>query len=183
MRDILDGKNSLTSGFTIVELLIIIVVIAVLAAISIVTYNGIQNRAHDTAVQADLRNIGNKIQIYALDGSGLYPFAATTSDLRAELAGLDFKPTKAAYRTDGSSGNVLYITNNGSADFLMMAKSKSGKNFYYSNREGAVKEYSGNFPVVGAAAVRTALLGPTAVNAGANAYGYGEAGWVSQWIH
>lgn len=35
-------------GFTIVELLIVIVVIAILAAISIVTYNGIQTRAKNT---------------------------------------------------------------------------------------------------------------------------------------
>lgn len=33
------------SGFTIVELLIVVVVIAILAAITIVAYNGIQNRA------------------------------------------------------------------------------------------------------------------------------------------
>lgn len=37
------------SGFTIVELLIVIVVIAILAAISVVAYNGIQTRARDAA--------------------------------------------------------------------------------------------------------------------------------------
>ena len=42
------------SGFTIVELLIVIVVIAILATISIVAYNGIQNMAHDSVVQSDL---------------------------------------------------------------------------------------------------------------------------------
>ena len=37
-------------GFTIVELLIVIVVIAILAAISIVAYNGIQSRANNTKI-------------------------------------------------------------------------------------------------------------------------------------
>lgn len=37
------------SGFTIVELLIVIVVIAILAAITIVAYNGIQQRSNNTA--------------------------------------------------------------------------------------------------------------------------------------
>jgi prepilin-type N-terminal cleavage/methylation domain-containing protein len=41
------------SGFTIVELLIVIVVIGILAAITIVAYNGIQDRANDTSVKSD----------------------------------------------------------------------------------------------------------------------------------
>lgn len=41
-------------GFTIVELLIVIVVIGVLAAISIVAYNGIQTRANTEKINSDL---------------------------------------------------------------------------------------------------------------------------------
>lgn len=41
-------------GFTIVELLIVVVVIAILAAISIMTYTGIQQRARDAQAISDL---------------------------------------------------------------------------------------------------------------------------------
>ena len=53
-----------TSGFTIVELLIVIVVIGILAAITIVAYNGVQNRANEVAVQSNLKDLANKVTEY-----------------------------------------------------------------------------------------------------------------------
>jgi len=55
------------TGFTIVELLIVIVVIAILAAISIVAYNGIQKRARDTTRKSDLASIAKAVQLYGVD--------------------------------------------------------------------------------------------------------------------
>lgn len=70
-------------GFTIVELLIVIVVIAILAAIVIVAYNGIQNRAKTTSAQSSAETIQKKLEAYnASEGS--YPAASTaTSDLNS----------------------------------------------------------------------------------------------------
>ncbi len=65
------------SGFTIVELLIVIVVIAILAAITVVAYNGIQNRAKETSVQSATSQIGKKVLSYATQNSDLFPTQAT----------------------------------------------------------------------------------------------------------
>src|SRR5690606_12171852 len=50
-------------GFTIVELLIVIVVIGILAAIAIVSYRGIQARASETALKSELGQIAKLIEI------------------------------------------------------------------------------------------------------------------------
>lgn len=66
------------SGFTIVELLIVIVVIAILAAISIVAYNGIQQRANN---MARISNAGDAVKILSayIATYGKYPYAGGNS--------------------------------------------------------------------------------------------------------
>ena len=45
------------TGFTIVELLVVIVVISILATLTIVTDGGIQNRASDSSNDTNARNL------------------------------------------------------------------------------------------------------------------------------
>lgn len=73
------------SGFTIVELLIVIVVIAILAAITIVAYNGIQQRSHTTAQKTTAENLAKKVEAYnALNNA--YPVWHTTNDVTTQLS-------------------------------------------------------------------------------------------------
>lgn len=70
-----------SAGFTIVELLIVVVVIAILAAITIVAYNGIQNRAKSSAVQSTASQAAKKIGTYAVTNNDTYPDSLTTASL------------------------------------------------------------------------------------------------------
>lgn len=58
-----------SNGFTIVELLIVIVVIAILAAITIVSYNGIRKNTEVAIAKSDLGAIGKQLELYKIDNS------------------------------------------------------------------------------------------------------------------
>ena len=68
--------KSSKQGFTIVELLIVVVVIAILAAISVVAYTGIQQRARDSKRKIDLAAIAKAVELYRTD-NGHYPPASS----------------------------------------------------------------------------------------------------------
>lgn len=64
-------------GFTIVELLIVVIVIAVLAAISVAAYNGIQERARFSSYRSDITAINKAVLLYN-SVNGRYPGNVTT---------------------------------------------------------------------------------------------------------
>lgn len=71
-----------SQGFTIVELLIVVVVIAILAAITIVAFNGIQQRAQTSAIQSVISQAAKKLEIYKADaGMNTYPADTSTGGI------------------------------------------------------------------------------------------------------
>ena len=79
-------KMKKEGGFTIVELLIVIVIIGILAALVIVAYNGIQDRARAAQYQTDAQAIQKKAEAYAADNNGTYP--TTAGNFSGQLAAL-----------------------------------------------------------------------------------------------
>ena len=73
-------------GFTIVELLIVIVVIAILAAIVIVSFNGVQNNAKTQSSKASAASVQKKIEAFNAQ-TGNYPVATTYANFLTELNG------------------------------------------------------------------------------------------------
>lgn len=72
------------SGFTLVELLIVVVIIAVLAAITIVAYTGVQNRALDAKTSDGMEKVAKALVLWSLDhGNSITGGSGSTTALGA----------------------------------------------------------------------------------------------------
>jgi type II secretory pathway pseudopilin PulG len=98
-------------GFTIVDLLIVIVVIGILAAITIVAFNGVQRRAYETTLQSDLRQGAKQLALdYTQNNS--YP-----TSLAAANNGNGLKSS------NGTTFQYSYNNNTNPASFCLAATS------------------------------------------------------------
>lgn len=64
--------NTNQKGFTIVELLIVIVVIGILAMLVLNTFSGVQQKARDTERQTDATSVAKQLEAYFAQNGG-YP--------------------------------------------------------------------------------------------------------------
>ncbi len=153
-------------GFTIVELLIVIVVIAILAAITIVAYNGIQARAKFTRAQSDLVNTQKLVELYKIQ-YGAYPISTVTGAWSFQSAG-----TQNTYIL----GLVPEFANN-----LPIVSDSSGQYIYRTNTTGTeykiVKFKSGGLPSDEWGMVPASMKDGSIANA--DRYGYWSSGGYS----
>lgn len=80
-----------SKGFTIVELLIVIVIIGILATLVIVTFTGIQQKARDSQRQTDVGALNSHVTAYYAE-TGTYPALAMLQDsawVAKHMKGLD----------------------------------------------------------------------------------------------
>ena len=135
------------SGFTIVELAVVIVVIAILATIILVSYNRVQAQSRDARRLSDVADIQKAMELYYSD-NGVYPFEtgstgsaidsswyssgdASWNKLKSKLTkAIDQLPVDPKNKTNGrpydSDGYAygIFVTHNnekycGSADGMM----------------------------------------------------------------
>ena len=67
-------------GFTLVELMIVIIILAVLTGIAVPSYLALRNRARESATESEMKNIATALELYMADIE-VYPPTATVTDL------------------------------------------------------------------------------------------------------
>ncbi|MDO8302161.1 MAG: prepilin-type N-terminal cleavage/methylation domain-containing protein, partial [Sedimentisphaerales bacterium] len=103
-------------GFTIVELLIVIVVIGILAAITIVAYNGVQQRAKVATVTSDLSGAARQLAIHEVD-AGSYPATLAVANSNQGIKASDgttyqYTVSGSTYCLTATNGTTSYKVSN-----------------------------------------------------------------------
>jgi type IV pilus assembly protein PilA len=120
-------------GFTLIELMVVVLIIAILIAIAIPTFLGAQDRARDRAAQSNVRNALTAAKTIATDHDGAYvvtlargaAVAIRAADLRAAEGAILFVDGAARL----TSGKVYVSTSLTGSTILLTAFSKS-RNFW-----------------------------------------------------
>ena len=151
MKQLFKNDTQNKNGFTIVELLIVVVVIAILAAITIVAYNGVQTRAKTSSLNGDLRNVAVKIA-NDLTLNGSYP--ATIASINN---GEGFKASNGAtmaYTVDNSSDPKTFCVTGtlGSINYFINQTNRVAKGTCASGEIGTqpnITAYTNKYGTVG----------------------------------
>jgi prepilin-type N-terminal cleavage/methylation domain-containing protein len=165
------------TGFTIIELIVVIVVIGILAAITLVTYTGVRNKSFDNSIQTDLRSIASGLKSYKA-ATGTYP---TTDILLSTLADSSGNVVTAAIPKISHDGynmmddsnpsdtyfrNLLVCVRSGGADpeFGIVALSLSGNVWYYTSSNSSITQ--GTQAFVGVDATECSYVGIASTDPG-----------------
>jgi prepilin-type N-terminal cleavage/methylation domain-containing protein len=112
--------NKNRSGFTIVELLIVIMVIAILAAISIVAFNGVQDRARASAAASSSTQAAKKVKVWQVDNEAISPtcgqFYTLVTGASGSSCNFDYNDTNYQYRA-GTNGAYCVTTTVGNKSY------------------------------------------------------------------
>ena len=122
-------------GFTLIELMVVVLIIAILLAIAIPTFLGARSKAEDRAAQSNLRNALTAEKTYYVDNQ------AYTDNTSSNLTNIEPSLTYDASASPTVVGDI-YVQSANATDVFMAAKSASGKCFWMHDSTSTGTTYS-----------------------------------------
>lgn len=120
------------AGFTIVELLVVIVVIAILAGLVITSYLGVQQRARDVERQTDMRELATALELFRSD-NGYYPkWSGFMNDRQWAVSGLsDYVQDTAIFVAPRANNDYSMVTSGSSSNSIASIDALTPEQYYY----------------------------------------------------
>jgi prepilin-type N-terminal cleavage/methylation domain-containing protein len=171
--------NKKQTAFTIVELLVVIVIIGILAAITIVSYTGISQKATASSLQSDLSSAKKQLALYYIDHSA-YPDSISGNNCPI--------PDNIKYCLKPSPGNTFTYapTAASSPQSFSLFASKNSTIYNISNNTSPISAYAtgGTVTTDGSYRIHTftisgTLIVSTPVNATVLVVGGGGGGGIA----
>ena len=77
-------------GFTLIELMIVVVIIGILVGIAVPNFSSMQGRAKEANVKSNMHALQLSMEDYSVLNDGLYPTVAEKADVKAMFPGGDW---------------------------------------------------------------------------------------------
>jgi type IV pilus assembly protein PilA len=130
-------------GFTLIELMVVIAIIIILAAIAIPNYLKMTERAKKSRLQSDFATLATCLETFKTDW-GKYPVAASaqavsvsTTNVYKELGGTTGAVNKAgAYNAVGEQGPIEYLKAGTLTSMVNPFDTVAGKEIQYGSADG-----------------------------------------------
>jgi type IV pilus assembly protein PilA len=161
-------------GFTLIELMVVVLIIAILLAIAIPTFLGAQNRARDRGAQSNLRNAITAAKTIATDQVGQFVWDhdkaagtptialndAALRDIEANITFVNAAPVVDEVRvvgtkTSATASNVVVQTLSASGTVYGMASDETGKVLTCKVENGAAATDCATYGAFTATGVKT----------------------------